>query len=561
MRMLEMAGLLGLLGLAACNGNGEFLRSVLGAPNNRGITQGFAKGPVGADGTPVQRTPVGQAPVHAGENYQKHPENPWVQAVQESTSTFGVDVDTGSYTLMRDDIMAGRLPHPDGVRPEEYINFFDYDYAQPSGDEAFTVDMELGPSPFGDEAQMLKIGLQAKVVSPDELRPTNLVFLIDTSGSMGNKNKLPLVKESLNILLDNLRPSDSVGIVTYAGRAGVLLRPTPVRKADYIRSKIAQLRSGGSTNGDAGIVQAYELAERVKIEGGNNRVVLATDGDFNVGRTGDALLRLIADYRKRGIMITTVGYGRGNFNDAILEGISREGNGNYFYVDQRKEAERVFGRELGSTLQVVATDVKVQVEFDPAIVYRYRLVGYENRVMQNRDFDDDTKDAGEIGQGHSVTALYEIELVGSCGTSEEHETEEVLVDEPSEPPVEPSDEPWEEVAVPDDCVDVVAEGVTPQTPLATVRLRHKDSIDSASRLQQVFVAQRDLRRDLTETSAGFRFAVAVAAYAETLRDVEQAGNGRFEEIIDLADGARGSDRAKAEFINLVKKARPLYRGR
>ncbi len=563
---VRTAGVLSILGLAACNGSGEFLRSML-APNN-GI-QGFAKGKVGPDGTPVQRTGYGQAPaaVQAGETYQKHAENPWVETAGETTSTFGVDVDNGSYTLMRDDIRAGRLPHPDGVRPEEYINFFDYDYEPPTGNDAFSVNMELGPSPFGDAAQMLKIGLQAGHIDASNMRPTNLVFLIDTSGSMGQKRKLPMVKESLNTLLDHLRPTDTVGIVTYAGKAGVLLPPTPVRQAKQIRSAIDRLSAGGSTYGEGGIVAAYRLAEQGRIEGGNNRVVLATDGDFNVGRTGEELLELIREYRKKHILITTVGYGRGNFNDAIMEGIAREGNGNYFYVDDAKEARRIFGRNLASTLQVVATDVKVQVEFDPSIVHRYRLVGYDNRVMANREFADDAKDAGDIGQGHSVTALYEIELVGSCSEAplEEHPGEEVPVEEGPVIDEEPAETegPWEETDVEPagDCRDVILKGSLPGTPLATVRLRHKAEIGLPSQLQQTFIYQEDLRRDLAETTPGFQFAVAVAHYAETLRASGQSGRGRFDEILGIASAASGSDATKLEFIDLARRAAPLYRER
>lgn len=586
---IKLSGLFGLLLLTGCNGS---LQALLNTQNVNKGTPGFAHGKVGPDGTPVERTPYGQAPgdIHAGENYQKETENPWVEASIESTSTFGVDVDNGSYTLMRDDIYSGRLPHPDGVRPEEYINYFDYGYAQPRAGQPFAIDMEAGPNPFNDRSHIVKIGLQAGDLDAASLRATNLVFLIDTSGSMKDRNKLPLVKESLNSLLDHLRPTDTVGIVTYHGRAGVKLRPTAVREASKIRAAINGLTSKGSTNGEGGIVEAYQLAEEAFIEDGNNRVVLATDGDFNVGRTGDALLDLIADYRQRQITITTVGFGRGNFNDAIMDGIAREGNGNYFYIDDKQEAQRVFGRDLASTVQLVATDVKVQVEFDPALVRRYRLIGYENRVLENRDFDDDTKDAGDIGQGHTVTALYEIELQGMCAdepvddapiddgevegtggeweatpTEETHEHSEKTHEHGEEDGTWEEDGSWEEGETTDTPADpcaVMLGDIDPSTPLASVRLRHKKSIGSPSQFIEVPLLERDLRYDFANNSPGFRFAVAVAEYAEILRGSAQSDRARFDTILEIAtNAAEPSDLAKSEFIEMVALADELYDNR
>ena len=464
------------------------------------------------DGAPAPRG----SDIHAGENYGELVENDWVPTAHEAVSTFSIDVDNGSYTLMRSDIEAGRLPAQAGVRPEEYINYFDYGYPQPREGEPFSIHMEVAPSKFGKELHMLRIGLQGRDVTMENLRPTNLVFLIDTSGSMSSEEKLPLVKESLYALIDNLRETDTIGIVTYAGSSGVVLEPTPVSRANEIKDAINRLESGGSTNGEAGIVSAYRLAEQAKVEGGNNRVVLATDGDFNVGRTNDDLIALIQEYREKHISITTVGYGRGNYNDYMMEGIAREGNGNYFYIDTLDEARRIFGEDLPSTLEVIASDVKIQVEFSADTVKRYRLVGYENRLLENDDFEDDTKDAGEIGPGHTVTALYELEI-----------------------------DP----------------GAASETGLlAEVRLRHKPQFGDESQLQEQGIKLSQIAGSYADASAGFRFATAVAEYAEILRESKHSEGARFTDVIEIATGATGGDDAKAEFVELASRAASINNG-
>ena len=456
--------------------------------------------------------PAVDGDVHDGENYGELIENDWIAAETEATSTFSIDVDNGSYTLMRRDLTNGILPAKDGVRTEEYLNFFDYDYPQPTDGEPFSIHMEIAPSEFGEDLHMLRIGLQGLEIPREDLKPANLVFLIDTSGSMTSEQKLPLVQQSLNSLVDNLRPTDTIGIVTYAGNAGVLLQPTPVSDASRIKAAVDSLSAGGSTNGEGGIVAAYELAEQAKIEGGTNRVILATDGDMNVGRTGDDLIALISEYREKHISLTTIGFGSGNYNDYLMEGLAREGNGNYFYIDSIAEAQRIFGDDLASTLEVIAADVKIQVEFDATNVVRYRLVGYENRLLDNEDFDDDTKDAGEIGPGHTVTALYEIEIAA------ESESESGL--------------------------------------LADVRLRHKEQYGSQSRLQEQSIKMSQVKSSFEDASPGLQFAMAVTEFAEILRDSKHSDGMRIDDVITIAS-ANADDDAKSEFVELATTARDL----
>ena len=363
-----------------------------------------------SNAAPGARAPQGDQAGN-GENYTEWTENNFENTSEKKKSTFSIDVDTASYTVMRRNIQQQEsLPAPESVRVEEYINFFDYDYEEPSGDRPMAVEMEMAPSKFGEHKEMLRIGMKGEDNSKEQMSPNNLVFLIDSSGSMGDRNKLPLVKKSLKQLVDNLRPSDSIGIVTYAGSARTVLNPTPVEKKDKIINAVNRLNSGGSTYGEGGIKKAYNLAEDAKIEGGNNRVILATDGAFNVGVHGDQLVKLIEDYRERQITLTTMGFGMGNYDAAQIEKLARKGNGNYFYIDTKREANRIFGSELVSTLEVIAADVKAQVAFNPDVVKEYRLVGYETRKMDNDEFDNDKRDAAEMGPGHTVTALYEVEL-------------------------------------------------------------------------------------------------------------------------------------------------------
>lgn len=450
-----------------------------------------------------------------GENYEEWVENDFVDTNEEPTSTFAVDVDNGSYTVMRRDINSDNLPVPEGVRVEEYVNFFKYDYAEPAEGEPFSINLEVAPSEFGaGGAHLLHIGLQGREMALEELSASNLVFLIDVSGSMASGDKLAWVKESLYTLVDHLREQDSVGIVVYAGRDAVVLQPTSGADKQRIRGAIEELTAGGGTNGEAGIDRAYALAERAMIEGGNNRVILMTDGDFNVGRVGEDLVSFVESKRDKQITLTTVGFGRGNYNDAHMEAFARRANGNYFYIDKLEEAARIFGRDLPSTLEVIAADVKVQVAFDPATVSRYRLVGYENRLLDNQDFDDDTKDAGEVGPGHTVTAVYELEL---------------------------------------------REGLDAESFLATVRLRHKAQFGEASQLNERGIKASQVKETFEGASADFQFSAAVTEYAEVLRRSQHSEGERFDDIIEVAQrSAPADDAEKQEFVDLVRAAKQLW---
>lgn len=449
-----------------------------------------------------------------GEEYNEVEENNFIETSKEDTSTFSIDVDTAAYTIMRRDLNNGTLPKKASVRTEAFINYFDYDYPQPKNNRPFSIRTEVGPSKFGDNKQLLHIGLQGKEIPVSEMAPTNLVFLIDVSGSMSSPHKLGLVKESLKTLLDTLRPSDTVGIVVYAGSDGVVLEPTPVEQEQKIETALEQLQSGGSTNAEAGIVSAYEMAEKAKIQGGNNRVVLVTDGDFNVGRTGDALVDLIEKYRKKQISLTAAGYGMGNYKGGQMENLAQKGNGNYFYVDKEAEAKRIFGEDLPSTLEVIAADVKTQVEFNSDVVKKYRLVGYENRVMDNEDFEDDSKDAGEIGPGHTVTALYEVELKK-----------------------EPKD----------------------QDVLARLSLRYKDQYGDSSKELNGKIRGKELFDSFDKGTTRFRFSAAAAEFAEILRDSKHSTGANFDTVVDIAKNANPDDtEARKTFVDLVEKAKSLW---
>ncbi|MFU8804881.1 MAG: vWA domain-containing protein [Bradymonadaceae bacterium] len=457
----------------------------------------------------------------SSDQFREWDENDFISASEENTSTFSVDVNTASYTIMRRDLNNGNLPSPASVRVEEYINFFRFDYPEPVDDNPFSITMEAAPSYFGSDAeseterQLLRIGIKGKDVSIDEMKPSNLVFLVDVSGSMNPENRLPLAQKSLHIMLEYLRPTDTVGIQTYAGGTRTVLEPTPVAERAKIAQAIDALSSGGGTAGEAGIIAAYNMAESAKIEGGNNRVIIVTDGDFNVGRTGDALVELVQSYRDRHISLTAAGFGLGRFNDATMEGLARKGNGNYFYIDTIEEAQRIFGTHLTSTIEVIAADVKIQVEFNEDSVARYRLVGYEKRVMDNDDFRNDSADAGEIGPGHTVTALYELEL---------H-----------------------------------PEQSSPNNLLAEVRVRHKEQYGDESREQSTSVKLSQIAQTFNQASDDFRFAAAVAEFAEILRHSQHSEGARFFEVRDIAatSGATG-DQWREEFLTLVETADNLW---
>ena len=340
---------------------------------------------------------------HNTEEYNHISENEFKDASQNPLSTFSIDVDNASYSNVRRYIQSNQLPPKDAVRIEEMINYFDYNYPQPAGEHPFSITAETAKSPWNNENEIVMIGLQGKKLDYDSLNPCNLVFLIDSSGSMSSENKLPLLKKSLKLLLDQLNDRDKIAIVAYAGSAGLIMPSTSAANKDAVLKAFDSLNAGGSTAGGAGLELAYKTASENLIRGGNNRVILCTDGDFNVGVSSSSeLIRMLEEYRKQDIYLTICGYGMGNLKDSRMEQMSQAGNGNYFYIDSIKEAEKVFVKEMRANMFTIAKDVKIQVEFNPALVKAYRLIGYENRVLANEDFNDDKKDAGELGAGHRV---------------------------------------------------------------------------------------------------------------------------------------------------------------
>lgn len=469
------------------------------------------------------------------EGYEHITSNDFLTSADRPMSTFSVDVDTASYANVRRFITQGSLPPPGAVRIEELINYFDYDYQAPKGEKPVTVNWEIAECPWNDANLLARIGLQTKHIDSEETPPRNLVFLLDVSGSMNQADKLPLLKSGMQLLVDNLREQDTVSIVVYAGSAGTVLPPTPGDEKIDIRNAIAALGAGGSTNGAGGIRLAYDLAQRHFVKGGVNRVILGTDGDFNVGTSSnDELVDLIEKKRETGVFLSVLGFGTGNLQDHKMELLADKGNGNYAYIDSMEEAQKVLVEEAGSTLVTVAKDVKLQVEFNPAKVASYRLVGYENRLLADEDFEDDKKDAGEMGAGHSVTALYEI--------------------------VPTSDEP------PPRRVRKLRyqTGRTPTSHAATdewmtVAIRYKRPDGDRSRLLEV--PMRGRPNPVAKASTDFRFAAAVAAYGMELRGSPHKGKTSLGMVKRLASGARGRDLNgyRAEFIDLVGRTRHVER--
>ena len=466
------------------------------------------------------------------ENYGKLDANPLHRVAEDPVSTFSIDVDTGSYSNVRRMLNAGRLPPQDAVRVEELINYFDYAYAAPR-DEAtpFGVLTEVALTPWNPKTHLLHIGIQGwkPRAAP---KASNLVFLVDVSGSMDEPDKLPLVKASLRLLTRRLTAADRISLVVYAGSSGAVLEPTAGSESATIQSALERLQAGGSTNGGEGIALAYAMAEKAFIKDGNNRVLLATDGDFNVGIVSfEALVDLVEEKRRSGVALTTLGFGTGNYNDHLMEQLADAGNGNHAYIDSLTEAERVLVSQRDATLHTIASDVKIQVEFNPARVSEYRLIGYENRMLAREDFNNDRVDAGEIGAGHSVTALYEIALKGRGGER---------VD-----PLRYGAEP------------AIANG---GDELAFVRLRYKrpgDGMLVSSKLIEQPVTVGALRDDVGDASAQFRLAAAVAAWGQLLRGGTHTGNFGYEDVIALAGSAGGADPEAVNFLQLVRLAEGL----
>ncbi|MEM7158700.1 MAG: VWA domain-containing protein [Myxococcota bacterium] len=481
---------------------------------------------------PVAVAPM-PTPTHNTEGYDHIQENDFIAVADDPRSTFSIDVDTASYSNMRRFIRDGQLPPADAVRIEELVNYFDYDYAQPTGDDPFSVTTEVAPCPWAPDHRLVHVGLQGKDVSAKAVPPRNLVFLLDVSGSMSSHDKLPLLKRGLGMLADQLRPQDRVSIVVYAGASGVVLDPTSDRAE--IKHALGRLDAGGSTNGGAGIELAYELANRNFKKGGINRVILATDGDFNVGVTSQGdLIRLIESKRESGVFLSVLGFGTGNLQDSTMEQLADKGNGNYAYIDSATEAHKVLVEQAGATLMTIAKDVKIQVEFNPVEVSSYRLVGYENRALAHRDFNDDTKDAGEIGAGHTVTALYEVVPTGR-GVA------------PEVDPLKYQDSPT--VAAAADSGE-----------LMTVKLRYKKPAGSRSKLLSVAIEDDD--GSVADSSADFRFSAAVAEMGLLLRNSKWRGQATWAQAYELASSAQGHDPAgrRAEFKNLIRQAAELSGG-
>ena len=505
---------------------------------------GSGGGAMGGLGPQRERSSLGdrlQREQQAGDRYDRFAENRPFSSREQPLSTFSIDVDTASYANVRRFLASGRLPPPDAVRIEELVNYFRYDYPQPDGDRPFSVAVEAAECPWNMGRRLVRIGLQGRDIDRRARPAGNLVFLIDVSGSMGDANKLPLVKQALAMLVEELTENDSVAIVTYAGDAGLKLPPTSGDQKQKILAAIESLASGGSTHGSAGINLAYEQAAERFITGGVNRVILATDGDLNVGVTSDeALVDLIKQKATGGTFLTVLGFGEGNLQDSKMEKIADNGNGVYAYIDGAREARKVLVEQLTGSTITIAKDVKIQVEFNPEQVASYRLLGYENRVMAAEDFRNDKKDAGEIGAGHSVTALYEITLAGDAGGGPTGAEPLKYQSQPA-PVVRPAED-------------------EASRELLTVKLRWKRPDGDTSALEEVPLADRG--GAFEKASVDLRFASAVAAFGMILRGSDQQGDATAPMVAKIAAGALGPDRGgyRAEFLDLVRRAEGLRDG-
>ena len=469
------------------------------------------------------------------EGYASVNENGFRNVMNNPLSTFSIDVDNASYSNIRRYINMGQLPPADAVRIEEMINYFKYDYPEPSEEHPFSVFTEMAVCPWNNNHQLLHVGLKGKSIDKSALPPSNIVFLIDVSGSMNAPNKLPLLKSAFGLLVNELRPQDRVAIVVYAGAAGLVLESTPGNKKEVIMSAIDNLEAGGSTAGGAGLKLAYAEARKYFIKGGNNRIILATDGDFNVGESSNGgMERLVEEKREEGVFITVLGFGMGNIKDDKMEIIADKGNGNYSYIDNLQEARKVLVREFGGTLFTIAKDVKFQIEFNPARVQAYRLIGYENRLLNDEDFNDDRKDAGEMGSGHNVTALYELIPAG---------TDEMI------PSVDPLKYQLAGKKVLNPNVN------SPE--YLTIKLRYKNPDANSSVLFDKPV--KGTVRNIDSASDNLRFAAAVSEFGMILRDSEFVGNATLESAARLADLARGEDEDgyRAELIRLIKTVKDM----
>jgi Ca-activated chloride channel family protein len=445
-----------------------------------------------------------------GEAYHDWGKNPWTDAAKDHLSTFAADVDTASYTIARRKLDEGGLPAPAGVRVEEFVNYFRYAFPAPAAGSPFAVVMDAAPSPLSPGRHIVRVGVATRAKSLGERKPAHLVFLVDVSGSMESPDKLELAKQSLRILTNNLKDGDTVALVTYAGESRLVLPATGLAHKAQILAAIEDLHTGGSTAMASGIDLAYQQAMQGLVPGAISRVIVCTDGDANVGaHTHAEILQLIAGRAKEGVTLSTIGFGMGNYKDDVMEQLADKGNGNNFYIDSLAAAKKVFQEQLGSTLEVVAKDVKLQVDFDPALVARYRLVGYENRDIKDADFRNDKVDAGEIGAGHQVTALYDIELT--------------------------------------------AKGKLADAPLGTIRIRHKQPRGEKA-VEAAFPMIGGAAASFANAPVDFRFAYAVAAFADVLRNGQDAEHWSLTQIRDLARLAAGDDADRRELVGLIEKA-------
>jgi Ca-activated chloride channel family protein len=473
-------------------------------------------------------------PHYSGESYASIIENDFLSADQTPLSTFSIDVDNASYSNSRRFLNNGQLPPPNAVRIEEFINYFSYDYPQPEGEAPFSVTTEMSTCPWNSQHQLMHIGLQGRIIPKEHIPPSNLVFLLDVSGSMNAQNKLPLLKNAFKMLTNQLRQRDRVAIVVYAGASGLVLPSTSGANAQAILEALQRLEAGGGTAGAAGIELAYQVAQQNFINDGNNRVILATDGDFNIGMSSnEAMVQLIENKRKNGIFLSVLGFGTGNYQDDKMEQLADNGNGNYAYIDNLKEAKKVLVNEMSGTLFTIAKDVKLQLEFNPAHVAAYRLIGYENRKLKDEDFNDDTKDAGELGAGHTVTALYEI-----IPTTVAHST--ILKVDPLK---------YQS--------SKLSENAKNDPDWLTLKLRYKHPKSNTSKLL-TFTA-KDEGLIFEKTSSNFRFSAAVAGFGMLLRDSRYKGSATYDDMAKMARNSRGEDPFgyRIELIDLIEMAAVL----
>jgi secreted protein with Ig-like and vWFA domain len=477
---------------------------------------------------------LGQGPGEGGDRFDRIYENRFLSVTDKPLSTFSIDVDTASYSKVRMFLQQNRLPRPDAVRIEELVNYFNYRYEAPQDDQPFASRVEITQCPWTPDHRLARIGIKGREIEQSKRPSSNLVFLLDVSGSMDSRNKLPLLRRGMKMLVDQLGENDRVAIVVYAGAAGLVLDSTTADQKGVILGALDRLQAGGSTNGGAGIQLAYQVALDHFIKGGVNRVILCTDGDFNVGTTGTgSLVRMAEDNAKSGTFLTVLGFGMGNHNDSMMEQISNKGNGNYAFIDTENEARKVLVEQINSTLVTIAKDVKIQVEFNPKEVAAYRLIGYENRILAAEDFNDDTKDAGEIGAGHTVTALYEIIPVG-VSSKALGKIDKLKYQKPTKP-----------------------SSAANQGELLTVKIRYKQPDGDTSKLLEFPIT--DTGKRFGQADQDFRFAAAVAQFGMLLRGSEHKGDSNYAAVLEIATEAAAGDKSgyRQEFLELVKLASQL----